>query len=219
MLNEKNDFALVPKPPSAVEKAAPGAKRVLASMVVDVLALSLVGDAEKQYQKGFAAYNGRPPDFAEAVNWYRKAAEQGHAAAQHNLALCYYNGQGVAQNYSEAFNRWRKAVPQGYAQTQFQLGGCYFFGQGVAQDYTEAVKWFRKAAEQGDAVAQYFLGGCYFEELGVSKSDIESYKWIKLAVEQGYKGAKEKLASLTSKMSPHELNESEQRYRQFKTNR
>jgi DNA-binding response OmpR family regulator len=38
-MNKKNDFALVRKPSSAVEKAAPGAKRVLSGMVTDALAL------------------------------------------------------------------------------------------------------------------------------------------------------------------------------------
>jgi TPR repeat protein len=31
--------------------------------------------------------------------WYRKAAEQEYAKAQYNLALMYYNGQGVPQDY------------------------------------------------------------------------------------------------------------------------
>ena len=39
-MNEKNNFALVPKPPSAVEKVEPGAKRVLSGMVADTLALA-----------------------------------------------------------------------------------------------------------------------------------------------------------------------------------
>jgi mannitol/fructose-specific phosphotransferase system IIA component (Ntr-type) len=36
---EPDNFALVPKPPSAIEKAEPGAKRVLSGMVADTLAL------------------------------------------------------------------------------------------------------------------------------------------------------------------------------------
>lgn len=39
MLKDKNNFALVRKPSSAVEKAAPGAKRILSGMVADALAL------------------------------------------------------------------------------------------------------------------------------------------------------------------------------------
>jgi DNA-binding NtrC family response regulator len=38
-MNEANNFALVPKTPAAIEKAEPGAKRVLSGMVADTLAL------------------------------------------------------------------------------------------------------------------------------------------------------------------------------------
>ncbi len=41
--------------------------------------------------------NGRgvAQDYAEAARWYRKAAEQGDAGAQHNLGLLYAKGVGV----------------------------------------------------------------------------------------------------------------------------
>lgn len=39
-MNEENDFALVPRPPSEIEKVEPGAKRVLSGMVSDMLALT-----------------------------------------------------------------------------------------------------------------------------------------------------------------------------------
>ena len=40
---------------------------------------------------------GVPQDYKEAVVWYRKAAEQGHAAAQNNLGTMYEHDQGVPQ--------------------------------------------------------------------------------------------------------------------------
>jgi DNA-binding NtrC family response regulator len=39
-MNEKDNFALVPRPPGALEKAAPGAKRILSGIVADTLALA-----------------------------------------------------------------------------------------------------------------------------------------------------------------------------------
>ena len=39
-MNETDNFALVPRPPSAVEKAQPGAKRILANMVKETLSLA-----------------------------------------------------------------------------------------------------------------------------------------------------------------------------------
>ena len=43
--------------------------------------------------------NGVPQDYAEAVKWYRKAADQGYARAQNNLGVMYNRGQGVPQDY------------------------------------------------------------------------------------------------------------------------
>jgi TPR repeat protein len=45
---------------------------------------------------------GVPQDYPEALNWFRKAAEQGLASAQGNLGYMYHNGKGVPQNYAEA---------------------------------------------------------------------------------------------------------------------
>ena len=50
-----------------------------------------------------------------AAKWFRQAAEQGHAAAQYNLAACYHNGEGVRKNSVAAVKWCRKAAEQGLA--------------------------------------------------------------------------------------------------------
>ena len=50
---------------------------------------------------------------AEAVKWYRLAAEQGFARAQHNLGLMYANGTGVPQDDVLAYAWLNLAVEQG----------------------------------------------------------------------------------------------------------
>ena len=52
-------------------------------------------------------------DDAEAVRWYRLAADQGHAKAQYNLGVMYDNGDGVPQDYAEAVSWYRLAADQG----------------------------------------------------------------------------------------------------------
>ena len=54
------------------------------------------GDAEAQVSLGFM-YLGAQDD-AEAVRWYRLAADQGHADAQYNLGGKYAYGVGVPQD-------------------------------------------------------------------------------------------------------------------------
>jgi TPR repeat protein len=46
------------------------------------------------YERG----QGVPQDYAEAVKWYRLAADQEVAQAQRNLGIMYEFGDGVLQN-------------------------------------------------------------------------------------------------------------------------
>ena len=89
-----------------------------------------------------------PQDYAEAVKWYRKAAEQGNAPAQVNLGVRYNEGQGVPQDYAESVKWYRLAAEQGIADAQFNLGLMYGKGEGVPQDYVEAHRWFNLAASR-----------------------------------------------------------------------
>ena len=50
---------------------------------------------------------------AEAVKWFRKAADQGVELAQFKLGLCYASGNGVPENKAEAAKWIRKAAAQG----------------------------------------------------------------------------------------------------------
>ena len=42
-------------------------------------------------------------DDREALNWIRRAAEQGQANAQSNLGLMYVKGRGVPQNFVRSY--------------------------------------------------------------------------------------------------------------------
>ncbi len=50
----------------------------------------------------YAKGQGVSQNDAKAAKWFRKAADQDHAAAQSNLGLMYAQGKGVAQNDAEA---------------------------------------------------------------------------------------------------------------------
>jgi TPR repeat protein len=59
---------------------------------------------------------------AEAVRWYRKAAEQGNAAGQTNLGWMYAEGRGgLAKDDGEAVRWYRKAAEQGDPEARSKL--------------------------------------------------------------------------------------------------
>jgi TPR repeat protein len=116
------------------------------------------GDAKAQYELGRAFFSGTlgvAKDEAEAVKWFRKAAEQNVADAQYNLGVCYANGQGVTEDDAESVKWFRKAAEQNLADAQYNLGVCYDSGEGVAKDEVEAYKWWLLAAGQGNDDAKY----------------------------------------------------------------
>ena len=91
-------------------------------------------------------------DTAEALRWYRKAGDQGYAAAQYNLGQAYNLGNGVEKDTAEAARWWQKAAEQGLAKAQYNLGLAYHDGIGVQKDNLEAYFWIAIAAkslEQG----------------------------------------------------------------------
>jgi len=167
--------------------------------------------------------HGVPQDDAEAVKWYRLAAEQGYADAQLNLGAKYAVGKAVPQDYAEAVKWFRLAAEQGYANAQHNLGVMYTKGQGVPQDYAAAAKWFRLAAEQGDAQAQYNLGVMYDEGHGVPQDYVQALKWFNLAASRfsaSEAGDRDKAVKdrdlVASRMTPAQIAEAQKLAREWK---
>jgi TPR repeat protein len=176
----------------------------LAARALDPLLKLVNAVSENQYDLytldaitmlGWSFYHGLgvEQDYAEAVKWFRHAADQEHADAQFSLGYAYFGGNGVDQDYAEAVKWYRMAAEQGAAAAKNNLGYAYDYGLGVGQDYAEAVKWYRMAADQGYAAAQNNLGYAYYQGNGVDQDYAEAVKWYRMAVEQGAAAAKNNL--------------------------
>jgi hypothetical protein len=227
------NFSIVPRQSSAIEKAAPGAKRILSGIVADTLVLATSKDVavsdeqvESWFQTGVKYYAdglGSPQDFVEAVKWYRKAAERNHAAAQYKLGFCHYHGYGASKDSVEAMKWFRKVADQaerGNASAQYYLGRSYWYGYGVPKDKMEAARWYRKSAEQGHAEAQCALGVCYSGGLMGPIMDanlIEAAKWLVLALAQGIEGGANKVLSILKReMTPEQFAEAQRLASEFR---
>jgi len=132
---------------------------------------------------------GSRQDYAEAMRWYRIAADQGNARANYNIGVLYERGWGVTQDYAETMRWYRKAAEQGDVFAQFNIGGLYTNGWGVAQNDAEATRWYRKAADQGYAPGQLNVGVAYVHGWGVAEDDAEAMRWFRMAANQGEPGA------------------------------
>jgi len=92
-----------------------------------------------------------PQDFEQAAYWYRKAAEQGHAEAEFDLARLYARGLGVPNDEAQAAKWFRASASQGYGPAQGRLGVRYSRGRGLPQDDRQAYFWMALASKNGDA--------------------------------------------------------------------
>ena len=144
----------------------------LRSMVDALENLATPTDAKSLYELG--TFLESILSYAEALECYRKAAEQGFAAAQNNLGFSYQEGAVVPRSYPEAVRWYRKAAAQGFAAAQNNLGVCFRDSIGLPQDFGKAVHWFRLAAEQGLAAAQNNLGVRYYRGQGVETNYVEA---------------------------------------------
>jgi TPR repeat protein len=159
-------------------------------------------DAEAMNRRGDDYYfgrNGLSQSDLEAVHWYKKAAEQGYAAAEANLGWMYEEGRGgLAQSDTEAVRLYKKAAEQGYARGESNLGFMYQAGLGgLARNDEEAVRWFKMAAAQGDAAGEKNLGSMYEQGLGgLAQSDTEAVRLYKKAAEQGNATGEDYLADM-----------------------
>jgi TPR repeat protein len=186
---DNENHSLIRRTTSAVEKAAPGAKRLLSVMVKDMLALACDTsfahsdlDALVLEGKRIQRRQGMTPEDIQAFDLFHRAAVSGHREAQLLVFECYLDGNGVREDIEKALEWFHRSAESGFAPAQCRLADFYYHG---GQDYAPAVKWYRKAAEQGDASAQCSLGLCYHDGEGVPKDYIEAVKWTSKAAEQG----------------------------------
>ena len=109
--------------------------------------LAIAGDADAQFNMGQAYKLGRgvPIDPAQALEWFRKAADQGHLQAGDNYGI----GLFQANRRAEALPYLERGAARGEPRTQLVLGTRLFNGDGVKADYPRAYALMTRASQQG----------------------------------------------------------------------
>lgn len=150
---------------------------------------------------------GLPHNKEKAVDWYKKAANQGHADAQYRLGSFYTTGYGVERSNAEATKWFLKAGNQGHRDSQVLLGDYYYEGRYFVgpeykyptpdpPDYAEAMKWYKKASDQGNGHSSLRIAFLYKHGLGVPKNEAEEIRWYQKAADQGDRFARKILAEI-----------------------
>jgi TPR repeat protein len=157
----------------------PDVERALAA----VRARASAGHVVAQFTLGSVLYYGGT-DLPQAVDWFRKAADQRYAPAEFQIGQLYDFGFGLAQDDAEALAWYRRAAMDGSAPAQRAIGDFYRTGRLVTADAVEAVRWYQRGAQADDIRAQFQLGQMYLNGDGVPHDYESAYLWFAVAATQ-----------------------------------
>lgn len=127
-----------------------------AKAVTEWRPLAEAGDPDAQYNMGqaYRAGQGVPKDEAIAVDWFRKAAEQGLPKAEDTYGRTLFQEGKRA----EAMAWIQKSAARGEPRAQYILGTALFNGEFVAKDWVRAYALMTRAAAAGLQPASNSLG-------------------------------------------------------------
>jgi TPR repeat protein len=131
-------------------------------------------------------------DYEKHLFWLKKAANNNHVIAIHNLATIAIR----VKKYTTAINLFSKAKELGYAPSILSLANMYYYGLGTAKDYKKAFALFNSAYEAGEVQAAFPLATLYERGLSVTKDINKAKALYKKAIDDGHETAGFNLAIL-----------------------
>lgn len=157
---------------------------------------------------------GTTIDLPKAIEWFRKAAQRGHAISQFNLGKLLIAEQtplqaGVADlsvQHNEGLEWLRKAATQGQVDAKTTYGIILMNGDlGVPRDPATAAKdYLIPAADSGDTEAMNALGTLYERGNGVARDQAAAELFFRKAAMAGNVKAQ---ANLGEYLDPSSKNE------------
>ena len=142
-------------------------------------------DAEAQFSLAQRFGAGPDLDDALAVQWYLRAAEQGHCAAQFHLALMCAQGKGVIRNEAAALMWLRRAAAAGHGCAQYHLGVRLHhaskrkIGNEASELRIASLVWLQRAVAQScsgaESAREFVLLGMTWQEVKEGERRAESF--------------------------------------------
>ncbi|MBQ6771138.1 MAG: sel1 repeat family protein [Bacteroidales bacterium] len=156
------------------------------------------GKANFQFLYAACLENGWGVDenYAQALAWYKKAADQKQKDSYNAIGNLYRMGKGVKADASEAFKWFKLGAEAEDAQAMLNLGNCHYFGMGTGKSIEEAVRWWRQSADGGNAYAKAQMGDCYYYGMGAEKDLETAIDYYTQAADKNVAGAQYRLGIL-----------------------
>src|SRR5262249_54171360 len=134
---------------------------------LDSAKLAYDDDAQRGYISALndlAVLNELDRNYEQAIDLFKRAAQQNHPLAMYNLGLHYRDGIGVPRDVGQAAEWFARAAGAGLVSAMIENGLALATGRGQpagGQNPRRAVEWLQRAADAGSLRAVYLLGFIY----------------------------------------------------------
>ena len=131
---------------------------------------------------------GIAQDHKAAMQWFRKAADQGYSLSEYIVGYMYLKGEGVAVNQQEAYKWLKLGSDHNNPMAQSELGMFYVNGTVVPKDIKIAASLFKKAADgdEKSGMAAFNYGVCLLNGQGVEKNYGEAAEYLAAGISRGF---------------------------------
>ncbi|MDQ2092205.1 SEL1-like repeat protein [Marimonas arenosa] len=144
----------------------------------------------------YHAGDGVPQSFAAAAEWFAKAADLGHPAAQNHLGRYYHAGYGVDKDQAQALKWLAAAAQAGEPQYLHDLARALENGADGSSDPAGAADFYTAAANLGHLESKVSLGVLFQNGTGVDQDYNRARALYAEAAEAGNARARNNLGLL-----------------------
>lgn len=151
-----------------------------------------IANLDKEIALGFyEAYGAKASCYMDRGDFdnFAKNLQEGYIKGVktviHNLADCYYYGNGVAQSYKRAFDLFNEGSSSN-PLCHYRIAVMYKEGVGVEKNQDKAIEHLSIASDKGVTQAQYLLGCEMYEGKNIVRNYEESVRLLSQALEGKY---------------------------------
>lgn len=128
----------------------------------------------KAYEDGI----GVPPDFYQAMDWFRRAKTASVGEVKHISFFDASDEAWTPQSPAERIKAIKEVADSGDLEAQYQLARAFDISALSPNDPDRALYWYRKAAQGGHSRAQYTLSYFYCRGVYMDKDSIAADFWL-----------------------------------------
>lgn len=169
-------------------KLTPEISAKIAQLRKDAVAGNLIA----MFEMGVVSFEGAyaPQDYDQALEWFRKAAQQKHAGAMVYLSNFYRIGYLEDKDLKKTAELLQEAAQLGHPDAMY-LFGCLHtihptFSR-LSNRNQKVLNWFQLAAKSDHAEAMTALGLALIYGTFDNKNIIEGSRWLKTAALAGFR--------------------------------